>query len=179
MRAFFRNFRRAGVAKNRSRTTTRVPVKPEVGATAETWPPSTAITQAFSAPGGRDVICSRAAAPIEGSASPRNPSVVTRTSVSSASFEVAWRKTQSVRSSCDMPAPLSVTSSRSIPPPLRHTAIRVAPASSAFSTSSFAAAAGRSITSPAAMRLMVDSDSRRIGGIGTVKTSVRAEKSPN
>jgi hypothetical protein len=38
----------------------------------------------------------------------------------------------------------------------------VAPESSAFSTSSLAAAAGRSTTSPAAMRLTVVSGSRRM-----------------
>jgi len=40
--------------------------------------------------------------------------------------------------------------------------IRDAPASSAFSISSFTALAGRSTTSPAAMRLMVPSARRRI-----------------
>ncbi len=44
--------------------------------------------------------------------------------------------------------------------------MRAAPASSAFSTSSFTAAAGRSITSPAAMRLIVVSGWRRMEGTG-------------
>jgi hypothetical protein len=44
--------------------------------------------------------------------------------------------------------------------------MRVAPASTAFSTSSLMAAAGRSTTSPAAMRLMVPSESWRILLIG-------------
>ena len=43
--------------------------------------------------------------------------------------------------------------------------MRVAPASSAFSTSSFTAAAGRSITSPAAMRLTVSGGRMRIAGM--------------
>ena len=64
-----------------------------------------------------------------------------------------------------MPLPSSVTSMRSMPPPSSATAIRVAPASSAFSTSSFTAAAGRSITSPAAMRLTVWGGRMRIAGI--------------
>ena len=42
-----------------------------------------------------------------------------------------------------------------LPPLPRLTSICVAPASMAFSTSSFTALAGRSTTSPAAMRLMV------------------------
>ena len=54
-----------------------------------------------------------------------------------------------------MPHPSSVTAMRSMPPASSATDMRVAPASSAFSTSSFTAAAGRSITSPAAMRLTV------------------------
>jgi hypothetical protein len=111
------------------------------------------------------MICKRPAAPIDGSASPRKPSVVIRTRLSSVSFEVAWRSTHSAISSPDMPMPLSVTSSRSMPPPSRHTAIRVAPASSAFSTSSLVAAAGRSMTSPAAIRLTVVSESRRMRDI--------------
>ena len=52
-----------------------------------------------------------------------------------------------------MPQPSSVTSIRSSPPCAKPTAIRVAPASIAFSTSSLSAEAGRSTTSPAAMRL--------------------------
>ena len=42
------------------------------------------------------------------------------------------------------------------PPPSVRTSMRRAPASSAFSTSSLTADAGRSTTSPAAMRLMTD-----------------------
>ena len=53
-----------------------------------------------------------------------------------------------------------------MPPPSSSTAMRVAPASSAFSTISFTAAAGRSTTSPAAMRLAVVSERRRIRGRG-------------
>ena len=45
--------------------------------------------------------------------------------------------------------------------------MRVAPASSAFSTSSFTAAAGRSITSPAAMRLTVCAGRMRMAGIAS------------
>ena len=48
------------------------------------------------------------------------------------------------------------------PPPAVTTSMAVAPASSAFSTSSLTTLAGRSITSPAAMRLMVSGLSWRI-----------------
>ena len=165
VRGFFRNFRRAGVAKNRSLTTTRVPGAPAAGATSDTRPPSTEMVAAASpraASRGREVMASRAAAPIEGSASPRKPSVLISTRLSSVSLEVACRWTANANSAADMPMPSSVTSMREMPPSRRATAIRVAPASSAFSTSSFTAAAGRSITSPAAMRLTVVSESSRM-----------------
>jgi hypothetical protein len=157
-----RNFRRAGVAKKKSPTSTCVPTGPEAGSTARTRPPSTRIRLACAAVRGREVIASRAAAPIEGSASPRKPSVVMRTRSSSASFEVAWRCTASASSSAAIPAPSSAIAIAAIPPSSSETAIRRAPASSAFSISSFTAAAGRSITSPAAMRLAIGSGSTRI-----------------
>ena len=91
------------MAKNRSRTTTRVPGAPADGTTGDTTPPSTLIARALSAPAGREVIASRAAAPIEGSASPRKPSVAMRTRSSSASFEVAWRCTDSASAAAFMP----------------------------------------------------------------------------
>jgi hypothetical protein len=109
------------------------------------------------------VIASRDTAPIEGSASPRNPSERMRTRSSSGSFEVAWRSTASARSSRLMPLPSSTTSIRLRPAPPSVTSMREAPASIAFSTSSLTAAAGRSITSPAAMRLTSVSGRRRIG----------------
>ena len=96
---------------------------------------------------------SRATLAIEGSASPRKPSVATCSIASSGSFEVAWRSSASAISSGVMPQPSSVTSIQASPPSSILTAIRVAPASIAFSTSSLSAEAGRSTTSPAAMRL--------------------------
>ena len=111
------------------------------------------------------MIASRAAAPIDGSASPRNPSVAMRTRSSSSNFDVAWRCTASANPAASMPHPSSAISMRSIPPASSATLIRVAPASSAFSTNSFTAAAGRSITSPAAMRLTMRSGRTRMVGI--------------
>ena len=52
-----------------------------------------------------------------------------------------------------MPQPSSVTRIRPRPPPLATTSMRRAPASMAFSISSLTTLAGRSTTSPAAMRL--------------------------
>jgi hypothetical protein len=63
-----------------------------------------------------------------------------------------------------MPQPSSVTRISVLPPSAMSTWMRPAPASSAFSTSSFTAEAGRSTTSPAAMRLIAASSSCRITG---------------
>ncbi len=95
-----RNFRRAGVAKNRS-------AHHDAGAGAtgrrrragDDDRPRRGSCCALSAPAGREVIASRAAAPIEGNASPRKPSVAMRIRSSSASFEVACRCTASASSS--------------------------------------------------------------------------------
>ena len=62
-----------------------------------------------------------------------------------------------------MPTPSSSTRIRLLPPPAVVIATRVAPASMAFSTSSFTTLAGRSTTSPAAMRLIRSSGSWRMG----------------
>jgi hypothetical protein len=62
-----------------------------------------------------------------------------------------------------MPQPSSVMEISDLPPSRTTTSMRVAPASMAFSTNSFTAAAGRSTTSPAAMRLTSVSGSMRIG----------------
>ena len=75
-----------------------------------------------------------------------------------------WRLNASGRSAGVMPWPSSVTRISTLPPPATSTRMRRAPASSAFSTSSLTAEAGRSTTSPAAMRLAVASSSCRITG---------------
>ncbi len=61
------------------------------------------LSEACAASRGREVMARRAAAPIEGSASPRKPRVAMCTRSSSASFEVAWRSTASARPSASMP----------------------------------------------------------------------------
>src|SRR6478752_2961087 len=113
---------------------------------------------------------SRAAAPMEGSASPRNPSVRIDSRSSSSSFDVAWRSTLSARSSAVIPLPSSATRMRRRPPPSVRTSIRRAPASSAFSTSSLTTLAGRSTTSPAAIRLTTASDSWRTGMVWAIRS---------
>src|SRR6476469_2809509 len=96
----------------------------------------------------------RATAPMEGSASPRKPRVRIAERSSSCSLEVAWRSIAKARSPRSMPLPSSVTWMMLKPPPLATTSMRAAPASMAFSISSLTTLAGRSTTSPAAMRLM-------------------------
>jgi hypothetical protein len=64
------------------------------------------------------------------------------------------------------------------PPPSTCTSIREAPASRAFSTISFTALAGRSTTSPAAMRLTVSGGSRRIGMVLTALAGLYDDSEP-
>ena len=61
-------------------------------------PPSTVSAQACGSLACRVVMESRATEPIEGSASPRNPSVRIWSKSSSSSLDVAWRSTASARS---------------------------------------------------------------------------------
>ena len=93
-----------------------------------------------------------ATAATEARASPRKPKVKIL-SRSSAVFTllVAWRRKAVGISSWAIPQPLSVTRIKLLPPSLISTVIWLAPASIAFSTSSFITEAGRSITSPAAI----------------------------
>src|SRR5262245_17695775 len=111
--------------------------------------------QAWSACGVRDVIVTRATAAMLASASPRQPSVATRSrSASAVILLVAWRASASGRSSCAMPLPSSVTRIRFVPPCSSITLIARAPASRLFSSNSFTTEAGRSTTSPAAIWLI-------------------------
>ena len=157
VRSVLRNLSLAGVAKKRSRTSILVPAGWGCGAGGDLTPRSRLICQPWAAPAARVARRMRLTAPIEGSASPRNPKVAMRSRSSSASFEVAWRSTASARSSAPMPRPSSLTAMRSRPPLSSATSTRAAPASIAFSTSSLTTEAGRSTTSPAAMRLTVAS----------------------
>ena len=174
-RSPFMNFSRAGVAKKRSRTSTEVPRLAAAGRTAETCPPSTEISAAASAPTMRERMASRDTEPMEGSASPRKPSE--RMSwMSVESFEVQWRATASINSLPAMPAPSSTTRMSDRPPPAVAISTRVAPASSAFSTSSFTTLAGRSMTSPAAIWLIIVSESWRMGMARLYRDSGRGER---
>jgi len=70
-RSPFMNLSRAGVAKNRSRTSTVVPRLAAAGLTAETRPPAMPISAALSPLAGRERSDSRDTEPMDGSASPR------------------------------------------------------------------------------------------------------------
>src|SRR5581483_11748693 len=98
---------------------------------------------------------------IEGSASPRNPSVtIAARSSARRILLVAWRSSASRASSGAIPSPSSSTRTCFLPPSSTWIAIRVAPASIAFSTSSLTTEAGRSTTSPAAIWLARSSGRR-------------------
>src|SRR5919106_898127 len=98
-----------------------------------------------------------------GNASPRKPKVAMRNRSSSlASLLVECLSTASTRSSAAMPSPLSLTRITAAPLFSIQTKTSVAPASNEFSISSFTTEAGRSTTSPAAMRLAISSESIRI-----------------
>ena len=89
-------------------------------------------------------------------ASPRKPMVAMAARSSAVrSLEVAWRRKAVRASSRDIPQPLSVTRRKVMPPSRISSVTLEAPASTAFSSSSLATEAGRSTTSPAAMRLAI------------------------
>ena len=89
---------------------------------------------------------------MEGSASPRNPSVAIESrSFTSASLLVAWRSKASSASSRSMPQPSSASRISLRPPASTSMRNSLAPASSEFSSNSLTTLAGLSTTSPAAI----------------------------
>ncbi len=156
-----RNLRRAGVAKNSSRTSTVVPRERATGRSSPVRPSS---DQAPSAPTARDCRLSSAIALMAASASPRKPMVPTVSrSLRLAILLVAWRRSATTSSSRGMPRPSSSIEISRTPPAASRTVTCVAPASSALSSSSRTTEAGRSTTSPAAIWLISSSGSSRIG----------------
>ena len=130
-------------------------------------PASTFNSNASSELSERESSVMRATEPMDGKASPRKPSVEmlrrsTRPFSSESSLDVACRSTASVSSSASIPQPSSLTRKKVHPPSSASIVIWRAPASSAFSTSSLMAAAGRSTTSPAAIRFTASGGSKRI-----------------
>lgn len=100
---------------------------------------------------------------MEGTASPRKP-IVSIAWISSTSriFDVAWRSRHKRASSLFIPHPLSVMRISCLPPVLISMQMSFAPASKEFSTNSLTTEAGFSMTSPAAIWLMVCSLRTRI-----------------
>ena len=151
----FKNLRRAGVLKYKSRTSTVVPAASAVGSAAVSCGPSALTAHACFSPSRLLDKVRRDTAAMLASASPRNPRLPTRSrSSSDAILLVAWRASASASSSRAMPLPLSLTFSNCVPPAASCTVMLVAPASRLFSSSSLSADAGRSTTSPAAIWLI-------------------------
>ena len=102
------------------------------------------------------IISTWATAAILASASPRKPrEEILRRSSTVTSLLVACLSNASLTSSFFIPAPLSVTLRNDSPPPFTSTVTAVAPESMEFSTSSLMTELGFSITSPAAILLIV------------------------
>ena len=107
---------------------------------------------------------SRATEPIEGkrlAAEPERGDAPTGRRRRASRWRGARPRGRGRRPSCRQPS--SATRIRLRPPASTTISMRRAPASSAFSTSSFTAAAGRSMTSPAAMRSISTGSRRRTG----------------
>ena len=151
-----RNFRRAGVLKNKSRTSTLVPCGCAAGVSLLSMStPSVSTFQASLASTVREIISRRDTEAILASASPRKPRLATFSrSSSSIILLVAWRLRASGRSSFMMPWPLSRIRISLTPPCSSSISMRSAPASRLFSSSSLTTEAGRSTTSPAAIWLV-------------------------
>ena len=127
-------------------------------------PSATSIDQAFSAPAARLTMVRRAR-PRRWRAAPRRGSRASR-STRDRRPRRAWRwrdgRAPAAARRALMPRPSSATRMSRRPLSSSVTSIARAPASMAFSTSSLTTDAGRSITSPAAMRLITPSGRRRI-----------------
>ena len=154
--AVFKNLRRTGVLKNRLRIINVVPSGAPTSSKLISFPPSITyrIPVKLSAVFVTSSICETAA--MLERASPRKPKEETFIKPSmDLILLVEWRKNASLISSGAIPLPLSVMRIKEIPPSLISMVMAVAPASIAFSTSSFTTEEGRSITSPAAILLIV------------------------
>ncbi len=147
-----RNLRRAGTLQKRSRTSTSVPGGQPAERTSARVPAFTSMRVPSSSSWRRVVSKKRETEAMDGTASPRKPSVsMLSISPTSRILLVAWRSSERMASSRDMPQPSSWTATSLRPPWEMVIFMDLAPASMAFSTSSLATDAGRSTTSPAAI----------------------------
>ena len=131
-------------------------VVPSGAPASSTWPgtpPSRRRKAPLPLPFCRVKISTRLTAEMAARASPRKPRVpIFPRSPAERSLLVAWRRKAVGSSPGAMPQPLSVTRIRPMPPRRISTTTAEDPASMAFSTSSLTTLAGRSTTSPAAIR---------------------------
>ena len=147
------NLRRAGTFSNSPLTSMRVPGGTPAGSSVNSWPLSMTSRAPESDPCTRLTASTRATEAIDGRASPLKPSVaMPDRSEDSSILLVANRSNARPISPGAMPWPLSVTETSFAPPSATSSRILVAPASSEFSINSLTTEAGRSMTSPAAMR---------------------------
>src|SRR5437899_2711121 len=146
-----------------SATLTVVPAGNPAGLTPMSLPPANSMRVPSASASSRVSSSNRETAAIVGKASPRNPRVAIESrSSADLSLLVAWRSNARSASSCDIPWPSSITRIMRLPPTSTSTRIVFAPASMAFSRSSFTTDAGRSTTSPAAILFATASGSMRI-----------------
>ena len=151
-RSDFKNFRRAGVLKNRERTCMTVPSGQPVSPISWMSPALRVTRVPLPSPRRRVVSSTSLTAETAASASPRKPMVpMASRPASSRSFEVACRRKAMPASSGAMPLPSSATRMYVAPPSLISTVTIWAPASKEFSISSLITEAGLSTTSPAAI----------------------------
>ena len=138
--------------KNKSSTAITVPGGAPMPSRATSWPASMRSCVPVASARARVMARTRLTEAIAASASPRKPSdMICERSAAWRSLEVAWRANASSTSAAQIPAPSSETRIRLRPPPSTSTRMLCAPASRAFSSSSFTTEVGRSTTSPAAI----------------------------
>src|SRR5438105_2407204 len=157
-----------------------VPAGDPAGFTPTSLPPANSTRVASPSDSSRVSSNKRETAAIDGRASPRKPSVAIESKSSAVlSLLVAWRSNASSASSCVFPWPSSVTRIMRFPPCSTSMRTAFAPASSAFSSSSFTTDAGRSTTSPAAIVFATDSGSMRMRDINRSRRLPFSVKAPN
>ena len=158
VKSFFRNLYLTGVLKNRFLMVIVVPFAHPISSTDNTFPPSTTILVPISSVSWRLTSSTFDIAAILAKASPLNPIDFTscRSSADLILLVACLSKAISTSSFC-IPFPSSVILIKDIPPFFISIVICFAPASIEFSTSSLTTEAGLSITSPAAILLIVNS----------------------
>ena len=136
---------------------------------SSTWP-GTPPSTVRDAPRGASAVqvstSMRDTAHMAARASPRKPRVpMASRSRAEWSLLVAWRRKAVFSCPAGMPLPSSVTRRKVMPPWAISTVTMEAPASTAFSISSLAALAGRSTTSPAAIKSATCGSNTAISGM--------------